>query len=141
MANQPLSALRDVSGVHGSFVVSATGALIVRDLPAVFDDNVLSEVGQRIVNLHDALSTGGQDLDSCVMRFSEHKLHLRRVSNGFLCVLTTNAVNTPALKMALTLTARRVDPAISAIPPAALSSGPPPESSRKPRFFRGQQSE
>jgi len=61
-------------------------------------------------------------------------VRLRSVPHGFLCVLSTNGVNTPALKMALTLTSRRVDPmivepevaAVAAM--ATLSTSPPPPS-------------
>jgi predicted regulator of Ras-like GTPase activity (Roadblock/LC7/MglB family) len=137
MVSQVLSAMRDVDGVHGSFVISKSGALVGKDLPAMFDDVVLTEVGRRIARLNEGLSAGGQDFDHCVMRFADHKLYLRRTPKGFLCVLSTNGVNTPALKMALTLTSRRVDPMItepvdaggpSAVTaaPASLSTAPPP---------------
>ena len=122
MISQVLAAMRDVDGVHGSFVITKTGALAGKDLPAMFDDAVLTEVGRRIARLNDGLSAGGQDFDNCVMRFADHKLYLRSVPHGFLCVLSTNGVNTPALKMALTLTSRRVDPMI--VEPLAL---PEPE--------------
>jgi predicted regulator of Ras-like GTPase activity (Roadblock/LC7/MglB family) len=133
MISQVLTAMRDVDGVHGSFVVTKSGALAGKDLPAMFDDAVLTEVGRRIARLNEGLSAGGQDFDNCVMRFADHKLYLRSVSKGFLCVLSTNGVNTPALKMALTLTSRRVDPMIeepteAATPAATLSTNPPPAS-------------
>lgn len=142
-----LSAMRDVDGVHGSFVVTRTGALAGKDLPAMFDDAVLAEVGHRILRLHDGLCAGGEDFDQCVMRFADHKLYLRSVPNGFLCVLSTNGVNAPALKMALTLTSRRIDPLIvdgppppptpSAEPPRATEPPPSVAPSRKQATYRG----
>ena len=137
MIPQILAAMRDVDGVHGSFVVTRAGALAGKDLPPMFDDAVLTEVGRRIVRLHDGLCAGGEDFENCVMRFADHKLYLRSVPNGFLCVLSTNGVNTPAMKMALTLTSRRIDPLIaegaasnaaSASPPSAT----PPRASEAP---------
>jgi predicted regulator of Ras-like GTPase activity (Roadblock/LC7/MglB family) len=134
MISQILAAMRDVDGVHGSFVVSRTGVLAGKDLPPMFDDAVLTEVGRRIVRLHDGLSAGGQDFDHCVMRFADHKLYLRSVPNGFLCVLSTNGVNTPALKMALTLTSRRIDPLITdAVAPVPAPSTAPPRVSEGPK--------
>jgi predicted regulator of Ras-like GTPase activity (Roadblock/LC7/MglB family) len=151
MINQILSGMRDVEGVHGSFVVTKTGALAGKDLPAMFDDAVLSEVGRRVVRLHEGLCADGEDFEQCVMRFADHKLYLRSVPHGFLCVLSTKVVNNPALKMALTLTSRRVDPLIldaaaalsaespalgprsSEVPPPA-TSGPP---SRRQATYRG----
>jgi predicted regulator of Ras-like GTPase activity (Roadblock/LC7/MglB family) len=150
MITQILAGMRDVDGVHGSFVVTKAGLLAGKDLPPMFDDAVLNEVGRRVVRLHDGLCAEGDDFDHCVMRFADHKLYLRSVPHGFLCVLSTNAVNTPALKMALTLTSRRVDPLI-ADAAAAMSAGspsggprtsevPPPPSgapSRRQATYRG----
>ncbi|HEX2672811.1 MAG TPA: hypothetical protein VHM25_18130 [Polyangiaceae bacterium] len=124
MIAQILSGMRDVDGVHGSFVVTKTGQLAGKDLPPMFDDAVLNEVGRRVARLHDGLCADGDDFDHCVMRFADHKLYLRSVPHGFLCVLSTNGVNTPALKMALTLTSRRVDPLI-ADAATALAAGAP----------------
>ncbi|HEY3664948.1 MAG TPA: hypothetical protein VGL19_03065 [Polyangiaceae bacterium] len=139
--------MRDVDGVHGSFVVTRTGVLAGKDLPPMFDDAVLTEVGRRVVRLHEGLAAGGQDFDHCVMRFADHKLYLRSVLSGFLCVLSTNSVNTPALKMALTLTSRRIEPLIaeaaatatspSVIPPRASDPPKSGEPSRRPATYRG----
>ena len=134
MIAQILAGMRDVDGVHGSFVVTRTGVLAGKDLPPMFDDAVLTEVGRRVGRLHEGLCSDGPDFDHCVLRFADHKLYLRSLPNGFLCVLATNGVNAPALKMALTLTARRVDPLI--LDAAAASSTPaatPQRSSEAPQ--------
>ena len=148
MISQILAGIRDVDGVHGSFVVSKSGTLAGRDLPPMFDDAVLTEVGHRIARLHDGLCASAEDFDQCVMRFADHKLYLRSVPNGFLCVLSRNAVNTPALKMALTLTSRRVDPLIADavtrasapspdVPLPATEAPPSVAPSRKQATYRG----
>lgn len=148
MISEILAGMRDVDGIHGSFVVTRGGALAGKDLPPMFDDAVLTEVGRRIIRLHEGLCAGGEDFDNCVMRFADHKLYLRSLPHGFLCVLSTNNVNAPALKMALTLTSRRVDPLImdaaaaaptpSAMPPRA-SEAPPSvgTASRRQATYRG----
>ncbi|HET7541272.1 MAG TPA: hypothetical protein VFK05_15445 [Polyangiaceae bacterium] len=142
MLSQILSGMRDVDGVHGSFVVTKSGALAGKDLPSMFDDAVLNEVGRRVVRLHEGLCADGEDFEHCVLRFADHKLYLRSVPHGFLCVLSSNGVNNPALKMALNLTSRRVDPlildaaaALSAESPAPgprTSEVPPPPTSSPP---------
>jgi hypothetical protein len=80
------------------------------------------------------------------MRFADHKLHVRVLNNGLLCVLTSNQANASALKMAVTLTARRVDPAIVEAAPRAVgsqtpapptASQAPPSVQRKPGVYRG----
>jgi len=131
MMSQILAGMRDVDGVHGSFVVTKTGALAGKDLPPMFDDAVLNEVGRRVARLHEGLCADGADFEHCVLRFLDHKLYLRSTPNGFLCVLSTNAVNTPALKMALTLISRRVDPLIAETAPAAGTASQPPAAARQ----------
>jgi len=130
MIGSLLSALRDVDGVFGSFAVTKTGAIAGKDLPAMFDDHVLASVGPRLMRLQETLSASGKTLDSCVLHFADHKLHVRILQNGLLCVLTTSHANASALKMAVTLTARRVDPNIVEPPPS--SSATPPHSAPSP---------
>ncbi len=71
MITQILAGIRDVDGVHGSFVVTKTGILAGKDLPPMFDDAVLNEVGRRVVRLHEGLCSDGDDFDHCVMRFAD----------------------------------------------------------------------
>lgn len=119
---QLLSGLRDVEGVHGSFLLTDDGALLGKDLPAVFHDDLLGEAGPRIVRLCEALELGGEALDNLAVRFTDHKLHIRRSRGGFLCVIADAGVNAPALKMALALVVRR----LGASETTSLHSGPPP---------------
>lgn len=119
-----LSSLRDVNGVIGSFVIDEAGQLRSRDLPAVFHDDVLVESGPRIVRVCETIEHGGEALDSLVLRFADHKLHVRRSRGGLLCVIANADSNPPALRMALALVARRLGTSVS--PPA---SEPPPATS------------
>jgi predicted regulator of Ras-like GTPase activity (Roadblock/LC7/MglB family) len=105
----PLSQLRDVPGIEGSFVVSDMGRLLARDMPPVFDDDVLGEVGPRALRLRDTLGYAGEDLDSAVVRYADYLFFLRPLTDGVLCVLTAQGVNVPAVKMAMSLCARRLE--------------------------------
>jgi predicted regulator of Ras-like GTPase activity (Roadblock/LC7/MglB family) len=152
---QALAGLRDVQGVHGSFVLSEAGGLLGRDLPAVFHDDLLGETGPRIVRLCEALEHGGEALDTLALRFTDHKLHIRRSRGGFLCVIADVTANAPALKMALALVVRRLGasdgttrehsgppPTMPPITQQTLegrpSTVPPPLPSKKPPlFYRG----
>lgn len=143
MIGPMLSALRDVDGVFGSFALTKAGVVAGKDLPAMFDDRMLASVGPRLVRLQETLSASGKTLDSCVMHFADHKLHVRALHNGLLCVLTTSHANASALKMAVTLTARRVDPSIVDAPPSsepappASASQPPPLPVTRKAVYRG----
>jgi hypothetical protein len=142
-AGSALAALKDVQGVVGSFALSASGALLAKDMPAVFDEGVFAEAGPRIARLYEALSVEGDVPESCVMRFGEHKLHFRATASGLVCALTSSKINMPTLKMALTLVARRIEPelragsvrpTITAPPPVDTS---PPPTTRRPAMYRG----
>jgi predicted regulator of Ras-like GTPase activity (Roadblock/LC7/MglB family) len=129
-----LRALRDVEGVYGSFVIARTGALVASDLPPIFDAELFGEVGPRITRLHETLRTGGEELDGCVLRYAEHKLYLRAMAWGIIGVLSTVAVNKPALRMVVNLVIRRVDPEVVPSLRAPLHSSAPPQPAPTPKF-------
>jgi predicted regulator of Ras-like GTPase activity (Roadblock/LC7/MglB family) len=149
--SQTLSALRDIQGVHGSFFVSPAGRLVSKDLPSVFDEALFAEVAPRIVRLQETLTSTGDDLDMCLLRFAEHKLFFRPTVTGSLCVLMAASINLPALKMAVNLAARRINAELTgvgelppSVPPSVSSpSSPPPVStsqppaSSHPQIYRG----
>ena len=126
-----LLALRDVEGVLGSFVIDENGALMAKDLPAVFYPELFKDVGPRLLRLRESVEAAGDDPQLFVLRFSEHKLHVRCTDHGIICALSEPRVNLPALKLALTLVARRVrgekGPSryeiTAAPPPASLDPG------------------
>lgn len=145
-----LAALRDVAGVHGSFVLQPTGELVGKDLPAVFHDELFVEVGARLSRFVETMAADGDEVASAILRFDEHRLYVTRFGHGLLAVITANDINAAALRMALTLTTRRLDQELagmqisSAPPSVAPSSGsltpPPPSiagSHGVPRTYRG----
>ena len=110
-----LRMLRDVDGVHGSFVVAGSGMLVDSDLPSVFDAEVLGEVGAaRGPPLRDLLQRRRRHGD-VHLRYAEHKLYVRKMTWGIIGVLSTVGVNLPALRMVANLVIRRIDPEIAAI--------------------------
>jgi predicted regulator of Ras-like GTPase activity (Roadblock/LC7/MglB family) len=143
-----LSALRDVAGVHGSFVLRLSGELVGKDLPAVFHDELFVEVGGRLSRFVETMAADGDEVASAILRFDEHRLYVTRFAHGLLAVITANEINAAALRMALTLTTRRLEPEIVALltsppPPVAPtpSTTPPPPSIAGshgvPRTYRG----
>jgi hypothetical protein len=121
---QALSGLRDVEGVYGSFVITQRGALLGRDLPAMFDERLFAELGPRIERLTQALGGEARRVQSCVLRFSEHKLHVRYVGRCIFGVVTSAVVNAATLRMALTLISRRLE---AELPAQSFAGGPDSE--------------
>lgn len=110
-----LATLKDVSGITGSFVCANNGRLVAREIPAVFEDGVLAEAGSRLLRLGETFAAGGDDLDVAVVRFRDHRLYLKSVTGGMLCVLADGDVNMPALRMAANLVSRRIAPAVARV--------------------------
>jgi predicted regulator of Ras-like GTPase activity (Roadblock/LC7/MglB family) len=107
-AAQVLAGLRDVRGTVGSFFVSDDGQLVARDLPAIFEDEVLAQSAQRIVQLIEAFAAGGEDVLFCRVRFGEHVLCMRPTHQGILCAFATAEAQVLAVRMGLGLAAQRL---------------------------------
>jgi predicted regulator of Ras-like GTPase activity (Roadblock/LC7/MglB family) len=120
-----LRMLRDVQGVYGSFVVAEAGSLVDRDLPAAFDEALFADVGPRVARLFETFVSGGRDMETCMLRYGEHKLFLRKMTWGILAVLSSAAVNLPALRMVANLVVRRIDPELALLLARRSSSSKP----------------
>jgi predicted regulator of Ras-like GTPase activity (Roadblock/LC7/MglB family) len=138
---QTLTALRDVQGIEGSFIIGESGGLIAKELPAIFNDSLFSELGARINRLKECFLSNGDDMESGLLKFSDHKLYLRTVTKGTLGIITSSSVNMPALRMAVNLALRRVNPELEKGVPEMNANGtaaaPAAEAPKKFRMFRG----
>jgi hypothetical protein len=110
---QGLGSLFDLVGVYGSFLLTPAGDLAARALPAIVDDATLGEVGGRVLRLGDTFRTSGIDAELCVLRFAEHKMYIKTLQDGMLCIVTGSQVSVPALRMAANLVARKVGPELA----------------------------
>jgi predicted regulator of Ras-like GTPase activity (Roadblock/LC7/MglB family) len=125
-----LATLRDLPGVQGSFVCGSDGTCVCRDMPAYFDGEALAEVGPRAVRVLE-LWADGTDGVECVLRYADHRLYLRGLEQGVLCMLVGPEVNLPSMRTAAAMVARRLGPGVSR-PPDAAASPPGPESPLEP---------
>jgi predicted regulator of Ras-like GTPase activity (Roadblock/LC7/MglB family) len=139
-----LGTLKDVAGIMGSFVFTEDGRLVAREITPLFDDTALAEASGRLTRLRETFAAVGDRLDVAVVRFRDHKLYLKVLGAGMLCIVAEGAVNMPALRMAANLVGRRIVPALerAALEPTIPMQAPPPE--RQPglappgmRRFRG----
>ncbi|MEA2701237.1 MAG: hypothetical protein QOI66_5508 [Myxococcales bacterium] len=127
-----LAALKDVAGVTGSFVFSHEGRVIARELPAVFDDAALAEAGGRLTRIRETFAAVGDDLDVAVIRMGDHKLYLKSLTAGMLCIVAETKVNMPALRMASNLVARRITLTVDQIDATPIPAPPSPRQSADP---------
>ena len=136
-----LIALKDVYGIAGSFVFARGGYVVARELPAMFDDLTLAEAGTRLALLQETFAAVGDRLDSAVLRFRDHRIYVKPLSCGALCIITVGSINMPVLRMAANLVGHRITPVLEPIAddPASVEPTSPRVDSPAPatRRLRG----
>jgi hypothetical protein len=138
-----LNALKDIPGVVGSFVLGDEGALLCRELPAIYPDAIFSELGRRLIGVKDAVETQAPPFADLLLKFDSFCLLNRRASKCTLSILATQSVNQPALRMATNVALKQIEekiasgamPAAVLTPPAAVAVAEAPKGRR---VFRGQ---
>ena len=120
-----LATLKDVAGITGSFVCTQSGRLLAREIPSLFDDVVLTEAGSRLLRVGETFSATGDELDVAVVRYGDHRLSLKTVSGGMLCIVVAGPVNMPALRMAANLVGRRIATAVARAQTELPAEAPP----------------
>ena len=123
-----LATLKDVAGIAGSFVCTQSGRLVAREIPSLFEDVVLAEAGSRLLRIGETFAANGDELEFAVVRYGEHRLYLKAIAGGMLCIVVAGQVNMPALRMAANLVGRRIAAAVARaqveLPPLALEAPP-----------------
>jgi len=149
-----LTALKDIPGVVGSFVLNPQGIMIAREMPTIFPDTIFPNLGRRLASVVEAMETQVSAVQELLLKFEGHWVFVRRSAQGFLSILTNDTVNFPALKMASNVALKQVNEHLIANPPvvtpASAESAEPtpapasaaepaaPEGMKKRRMWRGQ---
>lgn len=110
-----LATLKDVGGIAGSFICTDSGQLVAREIPALFEDAVLAEAASRLIRISETFAARGDELETAVARYGDHRIYLKAIAGGLLCVVVAGPVNMPALRMAANLVGRRIGSAVARI--------------------------
>jgi len=148
-----LTALKDIPGVIGSFVLNDKGALVSREMPAIYPDDIYPEMGRRLIGVYEAIALQMASLGDLLLKFEGSWFLCRRTPQCYLGILTSEAVNYPALKMATNVALKQLDekvpgmtpllaekqPVEEAVAPEPAPAAPAPEAApqKQKRFFRG----
>jgi len=135
-----LTALKDIPGVVGSFVLNPQGVMVAREMPAIFPDTIFPNLGRRLASVVEAMETQISAVQDLLLKFEGHWLLVRRSAQGFLTILTNDAVNFPALKMASNVALKQVTEHLIAHPPViappvvsdVAEAAPPPAGAPAP---------
>lgn len=138
-----LTALKDIPGVVGSFVLADQGALLCREMPAIYPDAIFPELARRLVGMKEAVETQASPFSDLLLKFDAFWLLNRRASKCTLSILTTQAVNYPALRMATNVALKQIEERIASgtvkmDATAATGTAAVVEEPKARRFFRGQ---
>ena len=77
-----LQALHEVEGVQATLVMDAGGQLLAHRAHAVYDGNLLQEVGRTIANAMDSLRLVHDDWEMVTANYSEGKILIRNLVAG-----------------------------------------------------------
>jgi len=160
---QVLTALKDIPGVMGSFVLTPQGALAAREMPAIYRDDIFPEMGRRLATIGEVVDSQVGPLRELVLKFEGYWLFVRHTADCLLSVLVADTVNFPALRMATNVALKQVveqmattkatpeptpvapaapEPAVApaavAVPAPVEAAAPAPAAPARRRFFRGQ---
>lgn len=93
-----LEDLKTVPGVNGSFVCNDDGKVVERDLPGLFDDDLLDRVGGITTRVLTGLETAGEvgDLD---FTFEDGRLIVKSFATGSLCILCEPSISASFLTL------------------------------------------
>jgi len=154
-----LTALKDIPGVVGSFVLSPQGALAAREMPAIYPDEIFSELGRRLATIGEVIESQMGAPREVLMKFEGYWVFIRHTAPCLFAVLVAEAVNFPALRMATNVAMKQiadrmgeppvvataqsvVAPAPAAAPTApasvAAESAPVAAPAKRRRIWRGQ---
>lgn len=103
-----LMTLRELQGVLGSLVVDAGGVVLGADLPRMFDEPMICEVGHRMFDLRVALVSDAGASFASTLEFDGYSFHVKAFTSTMIGVLVEDSAQKPALGMALNLVSRRV---------------------------------
>lgn len=153
-----LTALRDIPGVFGSFLLTADGLLAQRDMPGVYPDAAFADIGRRLEAIAETSSAVVRGYYELLAKFNGYWFFSRRTPNGTLNIVAEEHVNFPALRMAANVAIRHLtatplapmptetaDPLATSHAPVAapvatpLEATPTPIPEHRPkRIWRGQ---
>ena len=123
-----LKNITSLPAVHGAFVCSPDGALLARSLPEVFEESMLSQVGEVTGRTIAGLETTGtvRELD---LAYSDIRLLVKNLGEGQLFVLCQPETNVAFLNLTANVAAQQLKKALE-----EGTLGKPPEKTKKDRL-------
>jgi hypothetical protein len=74
-----LQGLRDLEGVHGTFVSDSAGQLLSYNAESIYDASLLQQVSKAVANAIDSVKLLEDDWDTITAQFSEGRLLIRSI--------------------------------------------------------------
>jgi len=116
-----LLSIKALDNVHGAFVTHASGQLIAREMPAVFDDSMLKNVGEVAGRCVAGLQTT-DTVDELDLVFDNALLVVRNLGDATLFTLCDSEINTSFLNLTAKVAADRIKERLTDKPPEAAAA-------------------
>lgn len=82
----------------GTFSVDRTGRVLVATLPSSFPKELVSDIGQRVINAFQEAKTAQLPLNELIIQYSSLKIVARELRGGAIVFLTPQALAAPIKK-------------------------------------------
>jgi predicted regulator of Ras-like GTPase activity (Roadblock/LC7/MglB family) len=106
-----LKEINTVVGVAGSYICDNEGQLLAEDMPELFDESILSNVGRIITQTLAGLAIARRrKIAEIDLIYDQSRFIAKNLGEGCLCILCTRNINLPLLNLTATVAAKKLLP-------------------------------
>lgn len=109
-----LTQLNAVPGVVGSFVCGSGGELMVHAFPPLFDESIVRQASAAVADRNSGVRTAAGSFDLLDFRYNDGRIIIKPLSEAFLLLLCTKAINLQVLTISLNVAKGKLDSLIAA---------------------------
>lgn len=119
-----LTQLNAVPGVVGSFVCGGGGELMVHAFPPLFDESIVRQASAAVADRNSGVRAAAGSFDLLDFRYNDGRIVVKPLSEAFLLLLCTKAINLQVLNISLNVAKGKLDALIAAA--GQVFAGPAP---------------
>ena len=109
-----LTQLNAVPGVVGSLVCGSGGELMVHAFPPLFDESIVRQASAAVADRNSGVRTAVGSFDLLDFRYNDGRIVVKPLSEAFLLLLCTRAINLQVLNISLNVAKGKLDALIAA---------------------------
>jgi predicted regulator of Ras-like GTPase activity (Roadblock/LC7/MglB family) len=108
-----LKEINTVVGVAGSFICDNEAHVLAFNMPELFDESILSNVGRIMIQTLASLSIARRrKIAEIDLVYNQSRFIAKNLGEGCLCILCTRKINLPLLNLTATVAAKKLIPSL-----------------------------